>query len=130
MITIYQNFMKLGKKLRIIVGWLLAIIILAFLIRLIYIHRAELAKWQWDINWTYAVTSAVLLGTAYIFLALAWRAIIYGFGHCISLKESFRIIYLSQLGRYIPGKVWQVFGMIALAGVYAETAIVLLKAAG
>ncbi len=107
--------MKLGKKLKILIGWLLAIVILAFLVRMIYINRAELAQWQWDIDWLKAIISAVLLFLAYITAAIAWRKIIYGFGHRIGLSDSFRIVYLANLGRYIPGKIWQVFGMVALA---------------
>lgn len=107
--------MKIGKKVKTIIGWLLAIAILAFLVRMIYINREELAAWQWDINWISALTSAVLLGLAYLAAAIAWRTIIYGFGIKLKLSDSFRIVYLANLGRYIPGKVWQVFGMVALA---------------
>jgi len=107
--------MKLGKKFKILLGWLLALIIIAYLCRIIYLHRAELSAWQWDINWLYALMSAIMLGLAYLSAALGWRAIIDGFGLKVGPGDSFRILYLSQLGRYIPGKIWQVFGMIALS---------------
>ncbi|MCP4703776.1 MAG: hypothetical protein GY865_04125, partial [candidate division Zixibacteria bacterium] len=107
--------MKIDKKVKTIIGWLLAITILAFLARMIYINRAELAQWHWDINWLNAIISAIFLFLAYIAAAIAWKTIIYGFGHKIRLSDAFRIVYLANLGRYIPGKVWQVFGMVALA---------------
>ncbi len=107
--------MKIDTKVKTIIGWLLAIAILAFLGRMFYINRAELAQWQWDIDWLQAAISAILLFLAYIFAAIAWKTIIYGFGHKIGLSDSFRIVYLANLGRYIPGKIWQVFGMVALA---------------
>jgi len=107
--------MKIDKKVKTIIGWLLAIVIMAFLVRLFYNNRAELARWQWDINWFKAIISAILLFAAYISAAIAWKTIIYGFGHKVGLSDAFRIVYLANLGRYIPGKVWQVFGMVALA---------------
>lgn len=107
--------MKIGKKVKTIIGWLLAIIILAFLIRMFYTNRAELAEWQWDIDWLKAIISAILLFLAYLSAAIAWQTIIYGFGRKVGLSDSFRIVYLANLGRYIPGKIWQVFGMVALA---------------
>jgi len=107
--------MEFGKKVKTAIGWLLAAVILAFLVRLIYVNRTELAKWQWDIDWFTALISALFLFLAYITAAIAWQTIIYGFGHKIRLSDSFRIVYLANLGRYIPGKIWQVFGMVALA---------------
>ena len=46
---------------------------------MIYINRVELAQWQWDINWSKAIISAILLFLAYIAAAIAWKTIIYGF---------------------------------------------------
>ena len=118
--------MKFDTKVKTIIGWLLAILILAFLVRLFYINRAELAAWQWNIDWTKAVISAFLLFLAYITAAIAWKTIISGFGHKVGLSDSFRIVYLANLGRYIPGKIWQVFGMVALAkevGIPARTSL-------
>jgi len=37
------------------------------------------------------------------------------YGHRVSLKHAFKIAYLLNLGRYIPGKIWPVFGMAYLA---------------
>ncbi len=107
--------MKFDTKVKTIIGWLLAVVILAFLVRMFYVNRAELAQWQWDIDWLKAAASAILLFMAYLTAAIAWKTIIYGFGHKIGLSDSFRIVYLANLGRYIPGKIWQVFGMVALA---------------
>jgi hypothetical protein len=51
--------------------------------------------------------------------------LISGFGHRLSVPAAFRIFYLSNLGRYIPGKIWQLFGILYLAkkkGISAEQA--------
>ena len=107
--------MNSHKILRNIAGWLLAAIIIFFLARTIYIHRYELSQWQWNINWIYILVSFLLLFGAYISATIAWQKIISSFSLKVGLIDSFRILYLSQLGRYIPGKIWQVVGMVALA---------------
>jgi uncharacterized membrane protein YbhN (UPF0104 family) len=103
------------KLIKNIFGWLLAAIILYVLFRSIYIHRDELANWDWRINWLYAALSIITLMGAYLCGSQAWLEIIKGFGYKIKLHESFRVIYMANLGRYIPGKVWQVIGMVGLA---------------
>jgi len=53
------------------------------------------------------------VGTLFIFSSV-WLKIIAGFGHQLSMTKAFRIFYLSNLGRYIPGKIWQLFGILYL----------------
>lgn len=104
------------KKIRVILGWLVAVIIIYFIGRQILTNRDELQNWNWQIDWIQAILSAMFLSAAYLCAAQAWRTIIAGFDHKIKLSEAFRVIYLANLGRYIPGKIWQVFGMVGLAG--------------
>ncbi len=103
------------KLIKSIIGWLVAAIIIYILFRTIYNNRAQLQNWDWRINWFYAFLSAVTLGGAYFCGSQGWRAIILGFGHKVKLHEAFRVIYLANLGRYIPGKIWQVIGLVGLA---------------
>jgi hypothetical protein len=47
-------------------------------------------------------------------------------GREVSNAKAFKIAYLANLGRYIPGKIWQMFGMIYLAkkeGITEEEAV-------
>jgi uncharacterized membrane protein YbhN (UPF0104 family) len=104
-----------GKLIKTVFGWIVAIAIIYILFRTIYNNRAQLSEWEWRINWFQAVLSAFFLGLAYLCGSQGWRAILYGFGHKIRLYEAFRVIYLANLGRYIPGKVWQVIGLVGLA---------------
>nr|MBN2278724.1 flippase-like domain-containing protein [candidate division Zixibacteria bacterium] len=114
------------KTLRHIIGWLIAVIIIVILARTIYINREELLAWDWKFNWYYLLLSMILLMGAYLTASQAWRTIITGFGFQLRLHEAFRVVYLANLGRYIPGKVWQVFGMVGLAkelGIPAPTSL-------
>ncbi|SYZ72346.1 conserved membrane hypothetical protein [Candidatus Zixiibacteriota bacterium] len=103
------------KLFKTILGWLLALVIIYILGKTIYNHRAELAQWKWHISWGNALLSVLTLFGAYVCGSQGWRQVIVGFGHKIDLHESFRVIYLANLGRYVPGKVWQVVGMVGLA---------------
>ena len=103
------------KIIKNILGWLIAIFIFYILFKTIYKHRDELANWKWRIDWFNAAVSFVTLMFAYVTGSLAWRTLIAGFGIKLRLHESFRVIYLANLGRYVPGKVWQVVGMVGLA---------------
>lgn len=109
--------MPLDKKriLKNVFGWLIAGLIFYILFKTIYSHRAELSQWKWRIDWFNAAVSVITLMAAYLCGSQGWRAVIAGFGIKIKLHEAFRVVYLANLGRYIPGKVWQVVGMVGLA---------------
>ncbi len=51
----------------------------------------------------------------YVVLADAWRRILEGWGRSIGLRPALRIWLISSLGRYVPGKVWQMGTMAVLA---------------
>ncbi len=47
--------------------------------------------------------------------ALAWRLILAGMGEKIPFRRAFAIINVTQLGKYLPGKVWFTLGRMSLA---------------
>jgi uncharacterized membrane protein YbhN (UPF0104 family) len=96
-------------------GWLLAVVIFYILFKTIYDNREQLRNWHWQINWFYASLTAITLFGAYLCGTQGWLEIIRGFGYNIKFHESFRVIYMANLARYVPGKVWQVVGMVGLA---------------
>ncbi|MGH8016415.1 MAG: lysylphosphatidylglycerol synthase transmembrane domain-containing protein [Candidatus Zixiibacteriota bacterium] len=59
---------------------------------------------------------------SFFLFASTWSIIASGFGEKISLPASFKIFYLSNLGRYVPGKIWQLFGIIYVARQYGLSA--------
>lgn len=103
------------------------------IIALVYFVAAQLAdSWEefraydWQVSpWRLAASLALHVLALGIF-SLIWRVVIRGFGNIISPTAAFKIAYLSNLGRYIPGKVWQMFGMVYLAkkvGIQEEAAV-------
>jgi hypothetical protein len=72
------------------------------------------------------VASALLLTFGYFFSAALWGRIVADLGGPrIGIPDAVRVFMIANLGRYIPGKVWQIAGLAALArkrGVSAATA--------
>jgi len=58
------------------------------------------------------ILSVVFHLTTFVFFSGMWCILIRAFGHKIPFKYAFKISYIADMGRYIPGKVWSVFGMV------------------
>ncbi len=57
---------------------------------------------------------AIVLVT-YAVLIEAWRRVLLGWGEKLAFRDAARIWCLSNLGRYVPGKVWSLAGLTVLA---------------
>ncbi len=61
-----------------------------------------------------AAAAGIILAT-YALLIGAWRAVLLGWGERLRYPAAARIWCLSNLARYVPGRIWQIAGMAALA---------------
>jgi len=79
----------------------------------------DISSYDWEIaSPAYLVLSfAAALFSLFLFSS-TWSLIVGGFGHRLRLPVAFKISYISNLGRYLPGKIWQLFGIIYYAGLY------------
>jgi hypothetical protein len=94
----------------------LTLLIVYFVQRQIAARWDDISAYEWHLDWGYFSVS-ILIGLAtFGLLSFLWRAIIASFGHRLTISEAYRIFFLSNLGRYIPGKIWQLFGILYLAG--------------
>ncbi|MCX5766534.1 MAG: lysylphosphatidylglycerol synthase domain-containing protein [Gemmatimonadetes bacterium] len=59
--------------------------------------------------------SGVIVLVSYAVLIETWRRTVTAWGEQLSWKEAARIWFVSNLGKYLPGKVWQIGAMGALA---------------
>lgn len=72
------------------------------------------------------ILSLLVLFSAQIYVVILWRFIVNSGTNKIGVKDAISIFYLSALGRYIPGKVWQLVGLAMLSessGIESEIAI-------
>jgi hypothetical protein len=68
-----------------------------------------------EIHGGYLVAAAVVILATYAMLIVAWDAVLRGWGERLAYPAAARIWCLSNLAKYVPGKVWQIAGMAALA---------------
>ena len=66
-------------------------------------------------RWTGVLGSAVLVLATYALLIESWRALVRALGDRLEYGDAARIWAVSNLGRYVPGKVWSIGAMGVLA---------------
>lgn len=71
-------------------------------------HREPLARAAQDLSGT-ELALVVVLGALYVWCTLlAWRAVLADLGSPLSLRSAVAVFGVSQLGKYVPGGVWNV----------------------
>jgi hypothetical protein len=90
-------------------------VVIYYVVQQVWGNWDQVAGFDWQFDPLYLILSLVLAMVALFIFAAAWGRVVSGFGHRLSVFDSYRILNLSNLGRYIPGKIWQVFGMLYLA---------------
>jgi uncharacterized membrane protein YbhN (UPF0104 family) len=63
----------------------------------------------------WALLAAATVWATYGLLIEAWRRVLSGWGQRLSFPPATRVWCLSNLGRYLPGKVWSIAGLALLA---------------
>lgn len=66
-------------------------------------------------SWWRVLGSTGWVAASYVVLIETWRQIVVAWGGKLSWPAAARIWFISNLGRYVPGKVWQIGAMGALA---------------
>ncbi len=105
-----------NQKLRRAIGALFALLIFAFLGRVLVQTWGELAVtgFQFQFDLPRLVVSLVLLVVARGFAVEAWRRILIALGERIGFGFGARVWFLSNLTRYVPGNIWQVATLMVM----------------
>jgi uncharacterized membrane protein YbhN (UPF0104 family) len=61
------------------------------------------------------VLAALVVWSGYAALIAGWRGVLQGWNETLAPWQAGRIWALSSLGKYIPGKIWAVAGMVVMA---------------
>jgi len=99
---------RLGAMLFVVAAFL-------FLTLAVVRQRAELVAFDWQIAPASLVLSTVLLVAVLAWGIWIWVRILRAFDLEVPFPTLARIWFLSSLGRYIPGKVWQFVGVAELS---------------
>jgi glycosyltransferase 2 family protein len=68
-----------------------------------------------DVRWGLVAASCALVLASYVVLIQTWRLMLRLWGANLPFGAASRIWFVSNLGRYIPGKIWQIGAMGVMA---------------
>ena len=66
-------------------------------------------------EWGLLALSSLLVFVAYAVLIQTWRQVVVAWGERLSFPDAMRIWFVSNLGKYVPGKIWAIAAMGTLA---------------
>jgi uncharacterized membrane protein YbhN (UPF0104 family) len=91
---------------------IIILLIFYFLIKGVVANWNQVKDFEWKFNYPLLLISFVLQIMALCWLVQIWRWILRHSGSTISYPGLFKIWFFANLGRYLPGKVWQFLGML------------------
>ena len=109
------------SKTRKLLVWTGQAILAAILIGLV--GRSVLLNWTelstldvaFRLSPKWIILAALMVLGSYGILIEAWRRVLLGWGQTLRYSPAIRIWCLSNLGRYVPGKIWSVAALAVLA---------------
>jgi len=104
----------LKSKLFAVLRWTAVVLIFFFLGKKVIADWQEVQKYDWSINTFWLVFSVLILFGNFIFLSWIWSEILKVFKKHIKLRKAFKISYISNLARYLPGRIWQYVSLVAM----------------
>lgn len=78
-------------------------------------RRQELLAFDWQVEPARLVLSGLLLAAVLVASVAIWGRTLRAFGEQVEFPVLARIWFLSNLSRYIPGKIWQFVGVMELS---------------
>jgi len=102
------------KIIRRILQSLLIGVIFYFLAKNLYGNWSKIVEYDWNINYYFLTFSFVLLIVGSILIALGWNLILRMLGGRLAHKRALKIYFITDLAKYVPGKVWTMVGKVYL----------------
>jgi len=87
---------------------------LFFLGGVLYRQWDQVRAYPWQLAWPWLAGSFVVLEVTWLLQVALWRWLLGRLGGPLGLAQAWRIWWLSNIIRYIPGNVWQYLGMVYL----------------
>jgi len=106
-----------GKRIaRVTISAAITAAILVFLVRSLLRGWREAGVYRWTVEPLPLIAAFAVAAAYFALAAYGWKRVLAALGEEITFRHSCRVWFLSQLGKYIPGKVWFAMGRIVLAG--------------
>lgn len=98
------------KHLKTALKIILVGIIFYFLFRNLFANWSEFEKLKPHFNFSYAALAFLAVMAAWVMSAWCWGRVLNAFGHQVPYRDVFVIYFKANLGKYLPGKIWQIVG--------------------
>lgn len=98
-----------------ILGVTLVVLVLGLIVRQLVQDWDAVTAYPWTLRPGWLILSMLSIQIAYLTMARAWRSVLRAIKVRLPLRRAYWIFYVSNLGRYIPGKFWQI-GAAAVIG--------------
>jgi uncharacterized membrane protein YbhN (UPF0104 family) len=115
------------RALRAGLGAIVSVALLWLVVRSANADPAEARRLLSALRPGWALLSLALIAGGYLANFSLWHVILRALGEAIPLRQDYRIWMLSQLGKYVPGKIWAALGRLVLlsrAGVPSSRSVV------
>jgi len=110
-----RNMQKARKRvMKRILQALLIAVIFYFLARNLYLNWNKILEYEWNVNYYFLASSLVLSMVGAFLIALGWNLILKVLGGSLAYKRALKIFFITDLAKYIPGKVWTMVGKVYL----------------
>ena len=106
--------MKVKKILYRIAQVIIILVIFYFLGKNLFLNLNKIRNYQWELNYPLLITSFFLFGLVYLYLIRIWLSLLSKLDSNLSFWKMSKIWFISNLGKYLPGKVWTMVGIIYL----------------
>lgn len=102
-------------NLRKLISACLIIIIFYFLLKNLVVNWRNIPFKELKLDFSLLILSFFLLFLTFLIFVAAWRSILKSLGETLGFSSSFWIMTASQMGKYVPGKIWFILGRIYMA---------------
>lgn len=86
-------------------SWILLLLIISAVIWFILHNFNEITRYNFQIKWIYLILSFIFVSTAYLVTVFIWTRLARSFGLNAPILSAGKAWFVSQLGKYVPGKV-------------------------
>lgn len=114
------------KTISFVIKAVLTLVVVYFVAVQLIDNWQAVREFQWHLNFFLLIASILLHLITFLLFSWVWCKLMLGFGYQVPLRHGFKVAYIANLGRYVPGRIWPVFGMTYVAkqiNVPKETAV-------
>jgi uncharacterized membrane protein YbhN (UPF0104 family) len=97
---------------RLMLKWIIAFAIFVFLGKMVWDNWNQVKDASFTFEVFPLILSTLIFAFSYFIQAWAWKTITLKLGIAIPVRETLESWFYSQLGKYLPGKIWVLLGRI------------------